>query len=536
MNFKQFESKEKLRGGYYTPLDLAEFLVKWITEIHPKNILEPSCGDGIFLKALDSIGIDENTNIFGFEIDKIEVAKAKNISYQFKSSIFEEDFLKWGLLHIIHKDIKFDAVIGNPPFIRYQYLPDDFKDNAKSIFDILNIKFTKHTNAWVAFVLASLELLRPGGRLAMVLPSELINVSHAQGLRSFLSQQCKKIVIIDPQYIWFTETLQGTILLLAEKKDKTISSEGISIYSVKNKEFLTEQPSTIFDSACGIIPENSIKWTSLTLGKNFLSKFKEVIARDNIYKFKNIAKVDVGIVTGANNFFLIDDFTVSKYHLENWSYPMFGRSEHCPGIIYDNEQHNLNKTLGLPTNFIWFRDPILSKDAQKYISLGEKENLHLRYKCRIRDPWYLVPSVYATEIGMLKRAHICPRLIYNKIGAFTTDTSYRIQTYGINAKKLVYCFFNTLTMLSTELEGRFYGGGVLELVPSEIERLIIPLPTNIDISLEELNLSIKNEPIESILYQQSEKILSQNGIPHGDRVDIANAWLMLMKRRQRQEY
>ena len=168
--------------------------------------------------------------------------------------------------------------------------------------------------------------------------------------------------------------------------------------------------------------------------------------------------------------------------------------------------------------------------------LGEKENLHLRYKCRIRDPWYLVPSVYATEIGMLKRAHICPRLIYNKIGAFTTDTSYRIQTYGINAKKLVYCFFNTLTMLSTELEGRFYGGGVLELVPSEIERLIIPLPTNIDISLEELNLSIKNEAIESILYQQSEKILSQNGIPHGDRVDIANAWLMLMKRRQRQEY
>lgn len=52
MNFIVNESKEKLRGGYYTPEPLALFITKWVLKTNPKAILEPSCGDGIFLKAL----------------------------------------------------------------------------------------------------------------------------------------------------------------------------------------------------------------------------------------------------------------------------------------------------------------------------------------------------------------------------------------------------------------------------------------------------------------------------------------------------
>ena len=51
--------------------------------------------------------------------------------------------------------------------------------------------------------------------------------------------------------------------------------------------------------------------------------------------FNDVAEVDVGIVTGANKFFLVDDETVIYYGLQKWAIPMFGRSDHCPGIIYD---------------------------------------------------------------------------------------------------------------------------------------------------------------------------------------------------------
>lgn len=79
---------------------------------------------------------------------------------------------------------------------------------------------------------------------------------------------------------------------------------------------------------------------------------------------------------------------------------------------------------------------------------------------------------------MTKRAHHYHRLLLNKARVYTTDTVYRGEMLGLFAhreKDLISGFQNTLTLLSTEIEGRTYGGGVLELVPSEIARLHVPL-------------------------------------------------------------
>ena len=91
---------------------------------------------------------------------------------------------------------------------------------------------------------------------------------------------------------------------------------------------------------------------------------------------------------------------------------------------------------------------------------------------------------------MLKRSHNVPRLILNKAGAYTTDTAYRIRS-EIAPDRLVASFLNPLTALSAELEGRHYGGGVLELVPSEIEKLLVPL------SSSEFNLAAVDEGVRS---------------------------------------
>ena len=65
-----------------------------------------------------------------------------------------------------------------------------------------------------------------------------------------------------------------------------------------------------------------------------LDVFERVRQFATIKRFEEIAQVDVGIVTGANKFFLIDNATVEKYQLQNFIKPMFGRSEHCPGVLY----------------------------------------------------------------------------------------------------------------------------------------------------------------------------------------------------------
>ena len=80
MKFIEFESAQKLRGGYYTPKILAKFICRWILEINPTDILEPSCGNGIFFEALNENLKRKDVNILGFEIIKEEVLKSKRIS------------------------------------------------------------------------------------------------------------------------------------------------------------------------------------------------------------------------------------------------------------------------------------------------------------------------------------------------------------------------------------------------------------------------------------------------------------------------
>src|SRR5260370_40261862 len=125
--------------------------------------------------------------------------------------------------------------------------------------------------------------------------------------------------------------------------------------------------------------------------------------------------------------------------------------------------------------------------------------LHTGYKCRVRLPWYTVPSVYAHELGMLKRAHNSPRLILNKICAYTTDTAYRIRVLrtlfsGVSPEKLVGCFINPLTALSAEVEGRHYGGCVLGPIPYGIDPRLGTPPAKGAIAPVELDESIPNEP------------------------------------------
>lgn len=527
MNFIALETEQKLRGGYYTPEDLAQFLNRWVSPRPGTRLLEPSCGDGAFFPTLGGTG----ATVTAFEVAPEEAAKAEARGLT-GCTVHNRDFLGWALEA---EREQFDAVVGNPPFIRYQYLPADFQANAERVFSRLGCKFTKHTNAWVPFILASMNLLRPGGRLAMVVPSEIVHVMHAQSLRTYLGQECRRIVIVDPQEIWFEGTLQGAVLLMVEKKaTPETPGEGLGILRVTGRDFLQRDPEAIFNQPRAINGKTvQGKWTRALVPTSTLEILDTVEASNGFCRFADTATVDVGIVTGANKFFLVTDEVVQQHGLEQWAHPMFGRSDHCPGVIYDEAQHARNAATGKPTNFLWMPDTSVeaSSKGRAYIASGESENLHKRYKCRIRNPWYTVPSVYSTEVGMLKRSHDTPRLILNRAGAYTTDTAYRIRALRGTADALVYGFYNSLTALSAELEGRHYGGGVLELVPSEIEKLLLPATEGLEPDVERLDRMVREDTVADTLEAQSETVLA--ALTKAEQMDLLAAWSTLRDRRHR---
>ncbi len=135
---------------------------------------------------------------------------------------------------------------------------------------------------------------------------------------------------------------------------------------------------------------------------------------------------------------------------------------------------------------------------------------------------------------MLKRAHHYPRLVLNNAEAYTTDTAYRIRPFGIKPEALVLGFVNSLTCLTAEMEGRHYGGGVLELVPSEIERLLVPIIKTTSAMLGAADRrfrSAKDAP--SFLRMQDALVLGRIGMTKEEQDMLHNAWLRLRDRRHR---
>jgi adenine-specific DNA-methyltransferase len=542
MNFIARESAQKLRGGYYTPLDLATFITRWLMAIGPQTILEPSCGDGVFIDALRNAGSPTLPFFFGFEQDGGEAQTARSRATKnpaVAADIQAADFLDRAITLMGCDTPRFDAVAGNPPFIRYQYLPEASQRKAETIFRMLHLPFTRHTNAWVPFVLASLTLLKPGGRLGMIVPAEIIHVVHARGLRTYLGETCRRLLIVDPTDIWFPETLQGAVILFAEKKaDPAGYGEGLGILKVTGRSFLQDDPSTLFDGAARLNDRSlAEKWTRALLDERERSLLHDLGEHPAVRRFADIASVDVGIVTGANHFFLVPDGTVAQYGLQRWAHPMFGRSSHVAGLVYSREDHENNRRAGRPANFLRFRQDDLdgmSTDAKRYLDMGAAEGLPGRFKCRSRRCWFEVPSVYAAPVAMLKRAHNYPRLVLNAAGAYTTDTAYRIQAMSVSPEALVLGFVNSLTALTAEIEGRHYGGGVLELVPSEIERLLVPAAPADTEALAEADRRFRTSDDEiEFLAAQDNLTLHRIGLTRNDADCLHAAWLKLRNRRHR---
>lgn len=171
-------TKEKLRGGFYTPNSIASFILKWAINGNKNlDILEPSCGDGTFFKEIQKGNYLYNS-VTAIELDSIEAQKAQQIGLK-KSNLINADFHQF----CINTNQRFDLIIGNPPYIRYQYFEEEQKEYASEIFGKANLKYSKLTNAWVSFVVGSSLLLKEEGKIGFVLPAEILQVSYASSFR-----------------------------------------------------------------------------------------------------------------------------------------------------------------------------------------------------------------------------------------------------------------------------------------------------------------------------------------------------------------
>ena len=540
----------KLRGGYYTSPEVARWLCKWAIRSVTDRVLEPSCGDGIFLIAaleqffdLGAIPTGKvSDNLRGVEVNP-EEANVARLRLRERYGQNAAEVVHTGDFFEVWQQLggqTFDAVVGNPPFIRYQNFPEQFRGRAMDVMRRQGLRPNRLTNAWVPFVVATTASLRPGGRLALVLPAELLQVSYAAQLRSYLVDHFSQIDIIACNELFFDNAEQEVVLLLADGVLSVPSNENdcrITMTEARTVCEITARPPGVVlaETSPKTIRHDSEKWLKYFLANDEIALMRKMREAREITSLSTYASVDVGIVTGRNSFFVLNGKQMAELNLEEYGIPIVSRSEQLRGACLTTadwqglaEQGNRVHLLHL----FPISDQPLKASLQQYIQLGEDQGIHEGYKCSIRSPWYVVPSVWQPDGFLFRQIYDFPRMVLNKAEATSTDTIHRLR-FSAQPDLVTSNTYTYLTAASAEIEGRSYGGGVLELEPTEAERLLMPATLCGGLPIEECDRLVRSGGLEELLYENSRQILVEGlGISIKECLALRGIWMKLRNRRR----
>lgn len=478
MNDKSKQTSQKLRGGYYTPEKMADFIVHWLSNFNIESVLEPSAGDGVFIECLEQL--NKNIEITAVEFLDEEADKITKISQSKQTSVLHKDFYKFYEEYenkiLLGENAKFDAILGNPPYIRYQFLSDYQRDFQSDILKNNGLKPNKLVNSWMAFTVAAVEMLNRGGKIGFVLPTDLLQVSYAKQLREFLFEQLATLTIITFDEIVFEGIQQDVVILLGEKKSdnqKDLKDHQLRVINLKNLDDLKlEILKTPFDSYKAY---SSDKWTKFYLNPIDRHFYENELFKGTI-SFNKYAKGEVGVTTGNNNYFVIDNETLIKNKLQKYGIPTLGRSVEVNGIFYNREDLEKNILIQQKVWMLDFNGKTIDSSELDYLKQGELTGITNAYKIRIRDRWFDVPSIWTPDVFLLRRIGEFPRIVKNEINATSTDTFHRIRVFEPeDIDKLIFLMHSSITLLSFELEGRVFGGGALEILPGDLKNIMLPL-------------------------------------------------------------
>lgn len=456
----------RLNGVVYTPDEVAGEVTRIGIEAacsETMRVLEPSAGDGAFLRALLENGVIEDW-ITAVDVD--DEATATLEANFGEVNIVKADFIEFSLRSDANK---YNLIVGNPPFIKRVAYAKAFGDNVKELARRSGFPPSEMKNAWAAFVVAAAHLLEVDGVLALVLPYELITVRYGRVVQLFLVENGFAVQIFIPDKKAFPELEQDAVILLAQRK--AMAPGKIKVHRVGECSQLTVTRSATVD----VLHERraTIDVKSVLLDCDTVDLLHRL--RKEIPTIVDYCGSAPGIVTAANEYFILSDSEVEQRGLTPWARRILKKGSYLPKSPVFREDDLVEISQTEPCNLIDFfgeDSPTLTKAATQYIAVCEEEGLHKRYKCQRRKPWYRIPIVEAGDGLFFKRAHILPRLCINEAQVLVTDTAYHIRMKeGFSVHGLCFSFYNSLTLLFAEIEGRSYGGGVLELTPEEFRGL-----------------------------------------------------------------
>jgi hypothetical protein len=440
---------------------VAGYLSRWAIRRGEDHVLEPSCGDGAFLSVcrerLLRLG-GSPQNLYGVEA-RPETFKRLAESYPDTNCLLT-DFLDVSPFPV-------EAVIGNPPYIRLRNLAEPAAGRAVAVTEKQGVRMQKSGSLWMPFVVHAASFLKPGGRLALVLPFEMTYVKYALPLWQFLAGNFDAVIVARIHEDLFPDNEEEVFLLMADGFGRPTGHITYRLYQTK-EDLLGEKPAKSVTISAGDILKGKRPFVKHLLDQDQISLLAGLEQNSLVAPVSRFCKFKTGYVSGDKKFFHPDrqtrsDFALPEHHLIK----SVINSRQLKGLGLYADAGHIDSQLYYPA--------CPEAGDRDYIRLGEATGISSRYKCKIRSPWYLTPGV--TKPDLLLTVFTDQPLLLGNRGRYAASNSllcgYLTGT-GLSAEDILCRWYNSLTLLSVELQVHALGGGVLVLIPGEADSIRIP--------------------------------------------------------------
>jgi hypothetical protein len=381
--------------------------------------------------------------------------------------------VKAGDFFLEEPDPSFDAVIGNPPFIRYQEFTGEVRARSLEAALAQGVRLSGLASSWAAFTVHASCFVRPGGRLGLVLPAELLTVGYAAEVRRFLLKRFGNVRLVVFEQRVFPEVLEDTILLLAEGMGPASHFE---VYQAKNADDLNTPSIKAWTDHR---PDASERWSPALLDAGAYQAFEDVVGGANIARLGSWGCSYLGAVTGDNSFFCLTAKQVVELELSHTDVRPISPpgARHLRGVMFSSTAWKSLVEEG-KRGYLFCPSGEPSEAARDYIREGQARGVHTAYKCKVRNPWWRVPLTRRPNfiVTYMNSEHM--RFVRNEANVDVLNSVYGFQLKpGLDADAgdlLPLALMNSVTRLSAELCGRVHGGGMLKHEPRGLDELWVP--------------------------------------------------------------
>jgi hypothetical protein len=453
---------QKQTGAFFTSDHVAASLVSWAVRRVDDRLLDPACGDGQFISLhRNCVGIEQNARSAHEAVQRSPAAL-----------VHEGDFFTWAS----KTSERFECASGNPPFIRYQAFSGDLRRRALALCAAAGVEFSGLAASWAPFIVATAALLKVGGRMAFVVPAEIGHAPYAAPLLEFLLRSFSSVHVIAVREKLFPKLSEDCWLLYAEGFGGRTSGFGLTIID----EFRPcKRPPPLTKMI------DAEEWRSIwgrrlrpyLLPSAILRLYEAAATDPDSRRFADFASVGIGYVSGANNFFHLRPSVAKQLRIP----APFLHATVRNGRAMPNRQIT-HATVGgwkrADEQVLLLRlqrGQELPASIRRYLNTGAGKQAQLAYKCRNREPWYVVPDVQIPDYIMTYMSGRTVSLVRNSAGVTCTNSvhSVRIRDRAL-AAKLLRNWSSSFVRLSCEIEGHALGGGMLKLEPREASRVLFP--------------------------------------------------------------